>query len=94
MLAHVDDPFAMREMFANARKSDLWDGVGFDETVATTEGIVFVSAVEAAFDYELHGPNLDHDELFGRARVVDGTWRLTRGTICRDLSNVGIDCPP
>ena len=55
---------------------------------------MFLSAVEAAFDYELHGPSVDHDELFGRARLVDGTWRLTRGTICRDLRAAGIECPP
>ncbi len=55
---------------------------------------MFLSAVEAAFDYELRGLGVDHDELFGRARLVDGTWRLTRGTICRDLRDAGIECPP
>ena len=94
VLAYVDDPFAMRETFTNARATDQWDAIGFDRTAATIEEIVFLTSVEAAFEYELHGPTLDQDELFGRARLVDGTWRLTRGTICRDLANVGIECPP
>jgi hypothetical protein len=94
VLAYVDDPFAMREMFAEARASDMWDASGLDRTAATIEAIVFLTPVEAAFEYELHGPAIDQDELFGRARVVDGTWRLTRGTICRDLRHVGVDCPP
>jgi hypothetical protein len=93
VLALVDDPFAMRETFEQMREIGAAD---FEQAAVEIEELVFLSPVEAAFEYTLDvGDGLVRDEQFGRARLVDGTWRIGRGTICRDLQqNYGTNCPP
>ena len=94
VLALVDDPFAMRETFERIGEVDI--GVEWADVAVDIEELVFLSPVEAAFEYTLRVPGGDeHDELFGRARLVDGTWRVGRGTICRDLQqSFATTCPP
>ena len=61
------------------------------------EELVFLSPVEAAFEYTLTAPDaaITKDEQFGRARLVDGIWRIGRGTICHDLQETFATlCPP
>jgi hypothetical protein len=33
-------------------------------------------------------------DRFGIARLIDGVWKITRDTICQDLSMAGGNCEP
>jgi hypothetical protein len=95
VLALVDDPFAMRETLARIGDNDV--GIDWTQTTATISELVFLSPVEVAFEYavDVDEPGLGRDELFGRARLVDGAWRIGRGTVCRDLLEIfATACPP
>jgi hypothetical protein len=52
--------------------------------------IVFTSATDAAVLYQV-GPNYQWE--VGRVLLIDGTWRVAAGTVCRDLSAAGYICP-
>ena len=56
------------------------------------EDVVFTSPEEATFRYRLETSAGVFLERFGDARVVDGTWRITRRTFCDDLSLAGGSC--
>lgn len=93
-LALVDDPFAVLEMLEAARTNGDQLGEVWDEAVVTLEEAVFLSPVEAAFEYTLETSRTTLPELFGRARLIDGTWRISRSTLCRDLELYGAICSP
>lgn len=90
----VDDPFAVVEMLDDARANGDEIGEDWDEAVVELEEVVFLSPVEAAFEYTLETSQNMLPELFGRARLVDGTWRISRSTLCRDLALYGAVCSP
>ena len=94
VLILVDDPFAIRETFD--RIGDLDIGADWADVEVVVEELVFLSPVEAAFEYTVRVEAFfTRDEQFGRARLVDGTWRVGRGTICRDLQeSFATTCPP
>lgn len=95
VLALVDDPFAMRETFDRLEPNVV--GIEWSDVDVVVEELVFLSPVEAAFEYtiETNGGDITRDEQFGRARLVDGTWRIGRGTICHDLQETfATPCPP
>lgn len=52
--------------------------------------IVFTSPTEAAVLYQV-GPTYQWE--VGRVLLIDGTWRVAAGTVCRDLSAAGYICP-
>ena len=93
-LTLVDDPFAVREMLDDARAKGDETGEEWDEAAVESEEIVFLTPVEAAFEYTLETSQTTHHEQFGRARLVEGTWRIGRSTLCRDLLFYGVNCPP
>jgi hypothetical protein len=95
VLALVDDPFAMRETFD--RLADSVAEPDWSDVAVVIEELVFLSPVEAAFEYTLTAADaaVTRDEQFGRARLVDGAWRIGRGTICHDLQETFATlCPP
>ena len=60
----------------------------------TITELVFVSATEAVFTYDLETGMADFPGQIGRARFLDGTWKITRATLCQDLGKAGVQCPP
>ena len=68
-------------------------GAADGASVAVDE-LVFVDAANAVFRYTLDTPNATFSDQLGRARLVDGVWKITRGTLCQDLSHGGGTCPP
>jgi len=54
--------------------------------------LVFISPIEAFFFYDLDAPYGPVTFRFGRARLVDGSWRITRGTYCQEITQYGAFC--
>ncbi len=52
--------------------------------------IVFTSPTDAAVLYQV-GPTYQWE--IGRVLLIDGTWRVAAGTVCRDLAAAGYFCP-
>jgi hypothetical protein len=97
-----------REIFAlvdDASGFDVYIRSGFGENEAfidllsdselTFTDIVFISPVEAFFLYDVqHGG--DNEFFFfdrlGRARFIDGAWKISRGTFCQEAVVSGVLC--
>ncbi len=58
----------------------------------TITDLVFISPIEAFYFYDLETPLAPVINRFGRARVVDGVWKITRGTFCQEILNYGVFC--
>ena len=87
----IDDPTGVAEAREQVRSGGFEDAAASAEAVV--EELVFTSPTEAWFRYRIdtdtNGSFLDR---FGVAIDVDGTWKITRDTICQDLSLAGGDC--
>ena len=59
---------------------------------ATIDELVFTTPAEAWFRYSIDTPGNDFDNRYGIAVLVDGAWKITRATVCQDLSLAGGDC--
>ncbi|MGB8859333.1 MAG: hypothetical protein WCC60_08755 [Ilumatobacteraceae bacterium] len=59
---------------------------------ATISELVFISPIEAFFVYDLDAPYGPVVNRFGRARFVDGRWKITRGTFCQETLPYGVIC--
>lgn len=86
-LAVVDDPSQMDELLPRLDEWRLVDGT----SVADIADVVFVSPVEAIFSFDVSQPQYV-GRTTGRARFVDGAWKITRGTVCG--LDTPIPCPP
>jgi hypothetical protein len=88
----IDDPTGVAE----AREQVQAGGFADDAAGATAsiDELVFTAADEAWFRYSIDTPGNDFDNRYGIAVFVDGTWKITRATICQDLSLAGGDCGP
>ncbi len=86
----IDDPTGVAEARDQVREG------GFEEAAANAEAIVeelvFTSPTEAWFRYRIETTSGTFGQRFGIARSIDGTWKITRDTICQDLSLAGGDC--
>lgn len=91
-LAGLDDPRGME---------DVWDELlngSFAEQVrnarSVVRDIVFLSATRAAVQYDVEIPNYtSFPNRFAEHVFVDGRWKLTRESLCRDISLAGVVCP-
>lgn len=86
----VDDPTGV----ADAREQVAETGFEAEaaSAVAVVEELVFTAPDEAWFRYRIETSGFDLTDRYGTAVVVDGTWRITRGTVCQDLAVAGGDC--
>lgn len=86
----IDDPTGVAEA-----RQQVQDG-GFAEDAAaasaTIDELVFTAPDEAWFRYSIDTPGNDFDNRYGIAVLVDGVWKITRSTVCQDLSLAGGDC--
>jgi len=65
-----------------------------ESATVTIQELVFTSPEEAVFEYTLTTSAANFPGQLGRARLLDGTWKITRGTLCQDLAKAGATCPP
>ncbi len=86
----VDDATGIEEARAQVREGGFSNEA--DTAQATIEELVFTTPTEAWFRYRVDTAGAGLTDRFGIAVVVDGTWRITRNTICQDLSMAGGDC--
>jgi hypothetical protein len=101
----IDDDATLFETVDDASGLDLLmdevlerpDGDEFLEMEPEITDLVFFSPIEASFIYT-SGLSLHNDPVmgklpqFGRARLVDGVWKVTRSTICQDIQKIGTPC--
>jgi hypothetical protein len=79
-----------------------WEAIGegpYAEAAAgatfTIRELVFTSPGEAWFRYDIESSAADFGNRYGRAVLgEDGVWRVTRDTVCQDLSLAGGNCEP
>ncbi len=86
----IDDPTGV----AAAREQVQSGGFADDaaSATATIDELVFTTPAEAWFRYSIDTDGNDFDNRYGIAVLVDGAWRITRATVCQDLSLAGGDC--
>jgi hypothetical protein len=101
----IDDDMTLFETVDDASGIDLLmddvlempDGDEYLSMDPEISDLVFFSPIEASFIYT-SGLSLHNDPVmgklphFGRARLVDGVWKITRSTVCQDIQKVGIPC--
>jgi hypothetical protein len=86
----IDDPTGVAEARQQVQDGDFAeDAAGAS---ATIDELVFTAPDEAWFRYSIDTPNNDFDNRYGIAVLIDGVWKITRSTICQDLSLAGGDC--
>lgn len=59
---------------------------------AVVEELVFTEPGEAWFRYRVDTDGIGLSHRYGVAVLIDGGWRITRSTVCQDLSMAGGDC--
>jgi hypothetical protein len=72
-------------------------GSAYRKMDAEVIDLVFFSPVEASFVYttglDVWSDGFSGDtQQYGRARLVDGVWRITRSTVCQDIARAGMTC--
>jgi hypothetical protein len=93
-LAGIDDPTGMREVF-----EELVNGPFREQALASRtvlDDLVFLSATRAAVKYHVEIPDYPSGGFNGRLGevvLVDGQWKLTRETVCRDVQLAAVTCP-
>jgi hypothetical protein len=93
-LANLDDPTGMREVYEQLRNGPYAEQVLGSRPVF--RDLVFLSATRAAVQYETEIPGYPPQafgQQFGEVVFVDGRWKITRESVCRDVQLAGITCP-
>jgi hypothetical protein len=87
----VDDPRGLDVALSEARRNFPREVA--ESTVRVGE-VQFLDATHAQFTYSLMVPGRTFADRVGQAVLIDGTWKLTRETICNDLQLASVTCPP
>jgi hypothetical protein len=94
-LANLDDPTGMREVYEQMRNGPYAQQVLGSRPVF--QDLVFLSATRAVVQYDTEIPGYPPDafgQQFGEVVFVDGRWKITRESVCRDVQLAGVSCPP
>ncbi len=90
----IDDPSGIQFALDHVREFDT--DKRLDKFKLEFGELVFLTDVEASFLYTIsigeQGEIYYHQ--FGRARLIDGRWKVTRATYCQDIAHVGWNCGP
>ena len=86
----IDDPTGVAEAREQVQAGGFADDAA--GASATIDELVFTAPGEAWFRYSIDTQGNDFDNRYGIAVLVDGVWKITRATICQDLSLAGGDC--
>jgi hypothetical protein len=90
-LERIDDPGGVQ--FALDKLRELRGGDPHVGAVVIHD-LVFLTDVEASYFYAITLDDQPRPLQYGRARLVDGAWKVTRATFCQDLLTLGWDCGP
>jgi hypothetical protein len=86
----IDDPKGVAEARAQVQEGDFAESAA--SAVATIDELVFTAPDESWFRYSIDTDVSFFDNRYGMAVLVDGVWKITRSTVCQDLSMAGGDC--
>jgi hypothetical protein len=87
----VDDPHALDVALSEARRNFPRE---LTESTLQVSEVQFLDATHAQFTYNLMVPGRTFADRIGQAVLIDGTWKLTRESICNDLLLASVTCPP
>lgn len=90
VLALLDDATGVEEARAQVSEGSFEEAAS--SAVPTIEELVFTSPTEATFRYRIDTDVTNLRDRYGRSVLIDGSWRITRDTLCQDLSLAGGDC--
>ena len=89
--AVIDDPTGLPEIWAQNRQGPYKDQIA--ASVITLDEVVFASETKAYFRYHWDTPGYSsYGPRFGEAVLVDGTWKVTRASMCQDITLTGVSC--
>ena len=86
----IDDPTGVAEAREQVQAGGFAEDAASAE--ATIDELVFTAPDEAWFRYSIDTDGNDFDNRYGIAVAIDGVWKITRSTVCQDLSLAGGDC--
>ncbi|NND75030.1 MAG: hypothetical protein HKN44_08490 [Ilumatobacter sp.] len=86
----LDDPTGVEQALEQVSEG------GFQEAAASAQAVVeelvFTDPATAWFRYRIETSSIDLAERYGIAVQIDGIWKITRDTVCQDLSMAGGSC--
>ena len=85
-----DDPTGIAEAREEIRSGSFEEAAANAEAIV--EELVFTSPTEAWFRYRIETTTGTFAGRYGIAVNVEGTWKITRDTICQDLALAGGNC--
>ena len=89
--AVIDDPTGLPEIWAQNLKGPYKDQIA--SSIVTLDGVVFATPTKAYFQYHWETPGYESfGARFGEAVLVDGTWKVTRASMCQDITLMGVSC--
>jgi len=88
-LSYIDDPTGVMDAFNRATTGSLAQLTSGLQ--AQVSRVTFTSSVTATVSYSLTASGTTAQRL-GSARLAGGTWKVSRTTVCSDLSAAGIAC--
>jgi hypothetical protein len=91
-LAVIDDPRGVAE--ANLTAPPPPPGLDLTLVRSDVRDIVFDTPEHAWVDYAIAVGLQVGPPRIGEAVLVDGTWKVTRSTVCRDLRLLDATCTP
>ena len=91
-MAAIDDPTGFPELWEELATGTFAAQV--NAAVVGVDDVVFQSATLAAIKYhwDVPGYGTSFYNRFGEVRLVDGAWKVTRATLCRDFALAGTAC--
>lgn len=93
MAAVVDDPRDLSEGLTSIQ--ERYDAEQISRTTVEIDEVVFASPERAYVTYTVDAGGMgSFPGRFGELRLIDGTWKLTRQTVCSLLGLGGYRCPP
>jgi hypothetical protein len=88
-LSYIDDPVGVEDAFSQASTGSL--ALVTSGLRAEVSRITFTSSVTATVSYSLTAAGSTAQRL-GSARLAGGAWKVSRATVCSDLSAAGVAC--
>ena len=89
--AAIADPTGLPELWAQNRQGPYKDQIA--ASVITLDGVVFASTDKGVLPVPLgYARIFVYGPRFGEADLVDGTWKLSRASMCQDIALTGAGC--
>jgi hypothetical protein len=90
---YLDDATGVAEAWRALQQGEFAATAG--QSTAPIDALVFTSPTDAWLRYDLITPVSSFSDRYGQAHLIDGTWKISRQTICQDLALAsGSACTP